>query len=274
MSSSISISGSDGVLSRVAGDDVLLAYGPAVPENGAEGYATGCLFLHTNGAAGDTVHVNEGTGDLSEFKPLASGPLTASEVGIVDTGAFTTATNTESAIAEIYQHLLSSSGGFIDLPLTGWREVDAGGDVGNIVNNGGVLASDTTPKLGGDAANEFMEIVWAAGVVDHAAYATTLPADFDGTVNCFIDLYVKSGGTTNATSFDVATTWDGGVKGSVTASGSASTSMHTATATIAAGDIPDSPKTLTVDLAANTHATDSFTLLGARLRYKRKLLTS
>jgi hypothetical protein len=305
MSIAISISGSEGVLSRTASDDVLLAYGKVKPEDDSSGYATGCLFLHTNGAAGSVVYVNEGTNDNSDFNALETPEtITASQISIVDAGGFTTATNVESALAEllesypaskvtiadaggftattdaesalaeIYQHLLSGSGGFIDLPLTCWREVNAAGSVGNSTANGGVLATDTTPVFAANG-NEAMYIVWATGNVDAIAIAVTLPADFDGTSNCFVDLFVQSApGSTDAPSFTVETSWDGAAKVSDTATGTTSVSLHTATATIAAADIPDAPLTLTIGLTPGTHSTDVWILNGARLRHKRKLLTS
>lgn len=35
--------------------------GPTVPTDGTAGYATGCLFQHTDGGAGTALYCNEGT---------------------------------------------------------------------------------------------------------------------------------------------------------------------------------------------------------------------
>lgn len=50
-----------------AGDSALIAWGPTVPTDGDAGYATGCLFLHTDGGAGTALYCNEGTNDSCNF---------------------------------------------------------------------------------------------------------------------------------------------------------------------------------------------------------------
>jgi hypothetical protein len=51
---------------HASGDGVTLAYGTTVP-SAAAGYAKGCIFIHTDGAAGTMVYVNEGTTTSSSF---------------------------------------------------------------------------------------------------------------------------------------------------------------------------------------------------------------
>lgn len=153
----------------------------------------------------------------------------------------------------------------IILPLHTWREVDSSGDVGNIVANGGVLASDTTPILRGDAAESF-EIAWATGNADPISVSFALPHDFDGSRNVTLEL-TGYGGTTNAPSFTVETGWDGGALVSDTAAGTAAAGSQNFSATIAAADVPDAPRRLTIALTPGTHATDVFGLTAARLRY-------
>lgn len=46
---------------------IALAYGTTVPADGSLGYATGCLFLHTDGGAGTALYCNEGTAASSDF---------------------------------------------------------------------------------------------------------------------------------------------------------------------------------------------------------------
>ncbi len=53
---------SDGLLS-VAGTDV--------PDDGTPGFATGCLFQKTNGGAGTSLYVNEGTIKSCDFNAIA-----------------------------------------------------------------------------------------------------------------------------------------------------------------------------------------------------------
>lgn len=164
--------------------------------------------------------------------------------------------------------------GEINFSLQDFREVDANGDVGAIAANGGVLASDTTPILRAGAA-EADEISWATTEVDPIQRSITLPSDFDGTKDATLELYVNSG-TTDAATFSVETSWDGGTKVVDSASDAAtkSATTHKISATIAAADIPDSPSRLTLHLVPPAHATNAIQLLGARLLYRRKLTVS
>lgn len=168
--------------------------------------------------------------------------------------------------------------GCLPLKLTDFREVTSGGDVGNIVANGGILASDTTPILRGDAA-ETQEIVWAAANVDPISTQVTLPPDFDGSEDVYVDLFVYTdnagGGGIDAATFTVETGWDGGALVSDTATdGTPATTMHKVTATVAAADVPDAPSVLTIALTPAAHGNDPTQLLGGRVLYRRKLATA
>ncbi len=52
-------------------DGILLAYGISVPGSVA-GYATGCLFLHTDGTSDTALHVNEGDATTAGFVAITS----------------------------------------------------------------------------------------------------------------------------------------------------------------------------------------------------------
>ena len=111
------------------------------------------------------------------------------------------------------------------LSLNDWRECDANGDVGAIAANGGILASDTTPILRGNAA-ETQEISWAASNNDPITTQIGLPSDFSGADDVFLELWVNSG-TTDAATFTVETGWDGGALVSDTATdGAKSATTH------------------------------------------------
>ncbi len=157
----------------------------------------------------------------------------------------------------------------IPVSLYSLREVNATGDVANIAGNGGILASDTTPIMRGDAANS-AEVVWVTGDVDPVGFQISLPTTADGTVAAYLDLEVYSG-TTNAATMGVASSWNGAAEVTDSASdvGTNSATAHTITATIAAADIPDAPTRVTFRLTPPTHATDAIGLVGARLRFKR-----
>lgn len=208
---------------------------------------------------------------------LADAFAGASSVSITDAGSFTAQTTVEAALQEIYQHILTAQAA-IPLSLYDFREVSSGGDVGNAAANGGILASDTTPIMRGDAAED-AEIAWAAANQDPIQCQIALPADFDGSANATLDLWVYTdnagGGGIEAATFTVETNWDGGAIVADTATdGTPAIAVHKITATIAAADIPDAASFVTIALTPGTHANDPIQLKAARLNYKRKLLTS
>jgi hypothetical protein len=52
---------------------LLSASGKAVPTDGDTGYATGCLFQHTDGGDGTALYVNEGTAASCDFNAVTVG---------------------------------------------------------------------------------------------------------------------------------------------------------------------------------------------------------
>ena len=93
--------------SDVAYSAKIFDYGATVPTDTAVGYATGCIFLHTDGAAGTAFYVNEGTAASCTFAAVAgltaaqeallgavAGTLTASTAIIVDENSAVDAINT------------------------------------------------------------------------------------------------------------------------------------------------------------------------------------
>ncbi len=201
--------------------------------------------------------------------------VNAADLLLADAGNFTAKTNPEDALQEIYQHLFSAKGVFVPLPLTGWREVDGNGDVGAITANGGVLASDTTPIYRGATTTKSQEVAWAASNSDPIAIEVPLPPDFTGAADAVLELEVSSG-TTDAASIGVATSWDGGALVSDAADDAAtkSAARHMLAVTIAAADIPDTARSVTVVLTPPAHTTDEIVLHSSGLSGKRALLTA
>lgn len=153
--------------------------------------------------------------------------------------------------------------------LNDFREVDANSDVGAIAANGGLLASDTTPILRGNAA-ETQEVSWAASNSDAIAAQTALDFDFNGKDDILVELDVSSG-TTDPASFTCETGWDGGALVSDTITdGAKSETIHTITGSIAAADIPDNARRLTIVLTPAAHTTDAIILQNVRLGYLPK----
>lgn len=213
---------------------------------------------------------------IGEAPPVVL-PVTglASGSAITDTGNFTSQTEVNGALQELYQHLYSANGGCIPIPLSSFREVSSTGDVGDASANGGVLASDTTPVLLGRATLNDWVISWATGNVDPIGVSMALPNDFDDTADAYLDLEVSSG-TTNAATIVVASSWGGGseVSDSTSDTATKSATQHVIQVTIDKDDIPAGAACVTFRLTPPTHATDAILLHGARLKYKRKLLTS
>jgi hypothetical protein len=265
-----------GVIGEFPAIGILQAAGATVPTDGTAGYAPGCIFHHIDGSSGDAVYVNDGTAASCDFNAVPTGGSAgAADVGIADAGGFTTATTVEAALAELYQHLLSTQV-VVPISLGTWREVDSSGDVGAIAvasGNGGNLASDTTPILRG-GTNESFELAWEAGNADIVSCGITLPADIDDTADAYVDLYVQADTTDNAPSFSVLSSWQAGSQVTDTATAVTSTAVQTITATIASGDVPAGATFLTLQLVPAAHATSVTILHGARLRYKGKLRTS
>jgi hypothetical protein len=56
-----------GVIASLDNGDFIIVAGTTVPTDGAAGYATGCLFMQTDGGAGTSLYVNEGTNSSANF---------------------------------------------------------------------------------------------------------------------------------------------------------------------------------------------------------------
>lgn len=165
---------------------------------------------------------------------------------------------------------MPSEFGRIQLTLRDWHEVDSSGDVGNLADTGGgQLASNSTPTYTGETTTESAVITWASSGVDPIQMSTSLPSDLDTTRDFYVDLSVASGGTGDAATFTVETSWNGGTIVSDTATGAALASQQSTTATIAAADVPASAVRVTITLTPATHGTDTMLLYGAQLRYYR-----
>lgn len=184
------------------------------------------------------------------------------------------ASQLDAAQADIVNLQAEAAIGFVNIPLTSWREVTTAGAVANTAGGGGNLASDTTPVLGAETTTESMAIIWEAANADIIQTSFCLPDDFDDTANATIDLYVLTdntgGGGIEAATFSVLTSWNNSAQVTDTATDSApATTLHVVTATIAAADIPAGAAMVNIQLVPGTHANDPIHLLAARLNYTR-----
>lgn len=273
MSKTVQPHSADQVVSRDERGDILESYGNTVPTDATTGYAVGSLFHHLDGSAGDSLYVNDGSRTSCDFNSVATGGTAgAADVGIADAGGFTSQTNVEAALAELYQHVLSTQV-VVPISLASLREVDANGDVGTTSAIGGVLASNTTPILR-SGSTECFEVFYAANDVDVTSISLSLPADLDDTADAYVDLYVQANTTDQAPTFTVGSSWQAGTQVTDSATAVTSTAVQTITATIASGDVPSGVTFVTLQLTPAAHATSAFQLHGGRLRYKGKLRTS
>ena len=48
----------------------ILDVGKTVPAGSSAGYATGCIFIHTDGGDGTALYVNEGTSSSADFNAI------------------------------------------------------------------------------------------------------------------------------------------------------------------------------------------------------------
>lgn len=169
----------------------------------------------------------------------------------------------------VYAPFLSA----VPISLNDFREVSTAGAVGDTATgNGGLLSSNTTPILGAETTTEAMCINWAAANSDIIQAQVPLPGDFDGRSDVTLDLWILTdntgGGSIEAGTFSVLTSWDNGAQVTDTATDSVpATTSHKITATIAASDIPDTASYVNIQLVLGTHANDPIHLLSARLNY-------
>ena len=62
-----------GVVAETAtGEAIIVAGTDLSVVEGKAGYATGCLFIHTDGGAGSALYVNEGTSTTSNFDEVGT----------------------------------------------------------------------------------------------------------------------------------------------------------------------------------------------------------
>lgn len=88
MSRPLTLHANTTVIAEDSNRNVLAAFGPEVPEDAAAGYATGCLFIHTDGGDGTALYANEGDTDSADFNPVAVGSFNSDTATVVGaTGA-------------------------------------------------------------------------------------------------------------------------------------------------------------------------------------------
>jgi hypothetical protein len=213
-------------------------------------------------------------GDEIEFVDVAVSSTTAGTTSLADAGGFTAETTVEAALAEIYQHLKSAQA-FIPVPLTSLRELTTGA-IPNAAGNGGLLASDTTPVLNtinGDTDGA-LALTWAASNSDAIGFQVPLPPDHSGGA-VVIHFRAKMGGATDTPVVSADSYFDeGDTKVEDDSAAVTGTTWTEYTITLAAGDVPDSAQTLSVELTPGAHTTDTLMISALWIEYTRTLLTA
>ncbi len=93
----------------IPGVGVVFDIGTTVPTDGTAGYTPGAIFIDYDGVADANFYINQGSVTSSNFDPIDVGTILASNVPVLDTADWFTATNTETILAELGELLVSNS---------------------------------------------------------------------------------------------------------------------------------------------------------------------
>jgi len=207
-------------------------------------------------------------------------PITASAVGagsttLVDAGAFTAETEVESALQEIYQHLVSAQK-FIGIPLVQWREVGTN-DIQNLAAHGGILAKDSTPILeytNGDT-DSALRLRWAADDVNAIVTQVPLPPDLNAGADLVLHIRAAMAGATNTPVISADSFFnEGDTKVEDDSAAITGATVAEYTITIAAADVPAGAQSLSIELTPGAHAADALYVYATWLEYTASILTA
>ncbi|MBI2823990.1 MAG: hypothetical protein HYX69_04775 [Planctomycetia bacterium] len=164
---------------------------------------------------------------------------------------------------------LAGQTGFIPLPLGLFRYVEsANGDLIPIPTPFFDAAGDNLHFVG--SAASIQKIQWPGTNVLAIQASVPLPPDFDGTQDATLHVLTNMSAATDNPTIALATKWDGGTQYNDTVSATQGTTIAERTATIAASDIPDTPKMFWLRLTPATHNNEFLFLYAVWLTYIRK----
>lgn len=163
--------------------------------------------------------------------------------------------------------------GVIDVSLLTLREA-VNFDVSNIVANGGILASDTTPILEAISAatDGCQRLLWAANNNDQVVIQVPLPADLDDTKDIVLHTEIASAGTTDAVGFTVD--WfidEADTKVVDTSQTNQTTTFGDKLTELGNADIPAGARKITIGLTPVGHTTDDMYLTAIKLVYAKRV---
>lgn len=173
--------------------------------------------------------------------------------------------------------------GTVPLPLFGWREVDASGDVGDATADSwaGWLGGNTTPYIdastdtsGDTGDDQSQRITWAASNSDKIAFQTNIPHDASTGADIIFQSRVMADATGDELHFTIGVFFNEGdtrIDASADALTGAPDIYRAYDVTIPAASIPSDAETITIILTPSAHTTSVFSMSSARLKYSRGL---
>lgn len=182
---------------------------------------------------------------------------------------------------------LLSAQAFIPLDICALREI-ATNATQNLAAHGGILASDSAPKLErvNGATDKALRVTWTAEAdTDEAQFPPIpWPPDLDPAEDVIVHLLLAREGTTDDCDIDVhafevpvtgsAHAADTEMGSKTSALTGAATIIIEVTVTLSASNIAGHPGTLNLSLVPDAHEADDLYLYGAWIEYTRALRTS
>lgn len=186
------------------------------------------------------------------------------------TGTVTTAAIVANAVTAAKLTTTLATGP-IPLPLSQARKITSN-NIPNVAAVGGLLASDTDPKLErvNGATDPQLRIQWAAASVIPVQWSVPAPKDFDNTQPVIVNVMAGMGGATDTPTIGVAF-WPGvgGANGGGN-TGALSSSIAQKTVSVPGASAGTYPSEWAVILTPAAHGTDALNLMGCWLEYTRK----
>lgn len=227
-----------------------LVCGPTVPADATAGYGVGCIFIHTDGAEGSNLYINDGTASSSDFNPIQ-----------------TLGTNQAQFNVPIATAILAAG-----TPMAAWAD--------NAASNPGITLTNS----------EAVGIRWNNNASQTAIwYQVALPQDLDEAFDLVLHALVSKTGATvgDATTLTVTAFFQtvaalhdadanaGGTSSAVVGDATAKT-VTEVTLAIAAADVPAPPANLSFSVKPTdgTLGTDDFCMHALWFEYTRAGLAS
>ena len=157
-------------------DGKLIVVGTSVPSDGSTGYQTGCIYQKTDGSAGTSFHVNEGTLASSAFATLSL-PSSTNIDDLADVGAVVyTAGKVLVADGDSYEEVAVS--GDATLASTGALTIATGAIEDSMIE--GLSAGQIILGVDGTAANNLKAVLSSHVTMDNTGAVTlaTVTKDF------------------------------------------------------------------------------------------------